>query len=71
MIIPPNPRRASRERHQMHVLTFSNGSRALYRGRRAGGCVLVKFQGERFWWWMPEALIKRCVRVRAEALKAA
>ena len=55
----------------MHVLIFSNGSKALYRGRRAGGCVLVKFQGERFWWWMPEGLIERCVRIPERMPKAA
>ncbi len=54
----------------MYVLIFANGHRALYRGRRAGGCVLVKFQGEQYWWWMPEGFVKKAIRMPSEASAA-
>jgi len=47
----------------MYLLTLHDGRRALYKGRRAEHCFLVKMQGERYWWWIPQGLVASALEI--------
>ena len=55
----------------MYLLTLHNGKRALYAGRSSEQCFLVKMQGERYWWWIPQDLVANALEVPPAGEKAA
>ena len=55
----------------MYLLTLHNGKRALYAGRSSEQCFLVKMQGERYWWWLPQDLVASALEIPQAGKKTA